>query len=234
VVSVAPEDFFPPEAFQVEGVFQLPPLDKDRKRITFRKVTPVPLPECDLERYVNTHTQGRGKPGDGRIMMNADVYQALREEIFLNPKAEDGGYLLGIPYRQPGSPESEDDPEFRWLIEITDVIQAENAWGRPALLLFTGETWSKISRRIDKDYPDKKLVSWFHTHLFKASDEFGLTGLDQHLHRRFLTKPWQVAVLLNIDTTNDDREVRCFQRGPEGDLVECTFEVFDTKAEELH
>jgi hypothetical protein len=227
-VRTVPVDLFPPEAYKVEGVFRLPQLAKDRKRTQFRKVTPAPLPEHDPSSFGNTQTFGRGKQGNGGVLMHASVYKALREDIYLSSKNEDGGYLLGFPYRQPGSPESEDDPGFRWLLEITDVIQAEGAWGRPGLLLFTGDTWSRVNRRLDSEYPDKKLVSWFHTHLFKATDEYGLSGMDQDLHRRFLTRPWQVAVLLNIDA-GGEREVRCFQRGPHGDLEECTFEVLDSK-----
>ncbi len=230
-VRTVPVDLFPPEAYQVEGVFRLPQLAGDRERTKFRKVTPAPLPERDPSGFGNTQTFGRGRQGNGGVLMHAGVYKALREDIYLSPKNEDGGYLLGFPYRQLGSPESEDDPEFRWLLEITDVIQAEGAWGSPGLLLFTGDTWSRVSRRLDREYPDKKLVSWFHTHLFKATDEYGLSGMDQDLHRRFLTRSWQVAVLLNIDT-NGEREVRCFQRGPHGDLEECFFEVLDAKDSE--
>jgi hypothetical protein len=50
--------------------------------------------------------------------------------------------------------------------------------------------------------------------------------MDQDLHRRYLTKPWQVAVLLNVDAEGH-RTVRCYQRGPAGDLVECEFGVID-------
>jgi hypothetical protein len=230
-VRTVPQELFPPEAYQVAGVFRLPQLTQDRERILFRKVQPPPLSERTAAYYGHSRTHGRGKRGEGLIFMHVNVYQELREGIALSAKVEDGGYLLGIPYRQSGSPENEDDSGFRWLVEMTDVVKAEGAWGRAASLLFTGETWSQISRRIDRDYADKKLVSWFHTHLFKATDDFGLSGLDQDLHRRFLTKPWQVAVLLNIDS-HGEREIRCFQRGPEGDLVECTFEVFDTRPEE--
>jgi hypothetical protein len=131
----------------------------------------------------------------------------------------------------PEGPEDEDNSEFSWLIEITDVIQAENTWGNPIWLLFTGDSWSRAKRRIDQDFPGKKLVAWFHTHLFRATDSFGLSGRDEELHRLFLTKPWQVAVLLNIDS-NGDREVRCFQKDPKGDLVECIFEVFEDQGNE--
>jgi hypothetical protein len=84
-----------------------------------------------------------------------------------------------------------------------------------------------MTRLRDREHPDKKLVGWFHTHLFKASEDFGLSGLDQDLHRRFLTKAWQIAVLINIDAEGQ-RIVRCFQRGAEGDLVESYFQLIDS------
>jgi len=224
-VSTVSPDLFPTEAYQMEGVFQLPPLAKDRKRIQFRRVAPSPLPERDISSFGNTQTHGRGDPGNGIVLMHERVFQALQKEIQLSARAEEGGFLVGFPYRQPGSPENEDDPEFRWILEITDVVQAESAWGRPLMILFTGDTWSHITRRIDREFPGKRLVSWFHTHLFKAAIDFGLSGMDQDMHRRFFTRPWQTAVLINIDTSSSNREIRCFRQGPEEDLAECTFDV---------
>lgn len=79
------------------------------------------------------------------------------------------------------------------------------------------------------DYPARKLVGWFHTHLFPATDTFGLSGLDQEMHAWYLPRPWQVAVLLNFER-DADRTVRCYQRGPEGKLVETPFFVFAPEA----
>ena len=157
--------------------------------------------------------------------MRPQVYRDLLE-ISLSEKVEDGGYLLGVPYRTLRSPESEEDPKFKWAIEITDIIRAKGTYSSAAMLLFTGDSWSQMRRTVERDYPDRKLVSWFHTHLFAASDSFGLSGLDLDLHRQFFPKPWQVAILINIDG-NSKREVRCFQKGPNVDLVECKFEVLE-------
>lgn len=227
----APLDLFPPEAYKVEGVFRLPPLEKGRERTKFRKVEPPPLPQRDLSSFGQKRRHGRGKEGKGTILMHEAVYRALSQDLYLSSKKEDGGYLVGYPFRQPGSPEKEEDPEFCWHLEITDAVQVEGAWGRAGLLMFTGDSWSRVNRRLDREYPDKKLIGWFHTHLFKATDEFGLSGLDQDLHRRFLTRPWQVAVLINIDI-DGSREVRCFQRGLDGNLEECLFEVLEAEKTE--
>lgn len=223
-VRHASPDLFPPEAYAVEGVFQLPPLEDDRPRTIFRKLPSDPLIERDLASFGSTVTVGRGAVGQGHVVLHAKVLDLLQHHLPLSDAVEDGGYLLGVPYRQPGSPNNEEDSAFRWLVEITDVLPAQGAWGSRALLLFTGDTWSQMARTRDRDFPDKKLIAWFHTHLFPASDEFGLSGLDQDLHRRYLTRPWQVAILINLDASGG-REVRCFQRGPEGDLVESTFQV---------
>jgi hypothetical protein len=207
----------------VEGVFQLPQLAEDRARTVFRRVAPEPLAERDPAMLPPTQALGNGGPGPGRVLLHREVYEALRAGLELSADTEDGGYLLGVPYRQPGSPADDTDLDFRWWLEVSDVVMAESAWAQAALLLFTGETWSRIARRLDRE-PDKKLVAWFHTHLFEATDTFGLSGMDLDLHRRYLTKPWQVAVLLNV-AADGARTIRCYQRGPEGDLVECPFEV---------
>lgn len=227
VVKTISADLFPAEAYEVEGVFKLPALSRDRERTIFTKVPSVPLAARGAQDYSRLRRQGTGEEGNGLILMHDVAYRALHSEIELSTKVENGGYLLGVPFRQPSSPEGEDEADFRWLLEVTDVVPAEAAWGKRGSLLFTGETWSRMTRLRDREHPDKKLVGWFHTHLFAASEDFGLSGLDQDLHRRFLTKAWQIAALINIDAEGR-RVVRCFQRGAEGDLVECPFELIDS------
>jgi len=216
-------DLFPEDAYEVEGVFQLPKREPARRRLVFNKVAAPPLPTISRTELGEGTILGRGKKGRGRILVRQNVYDQLME-MELSDKVENGGYLLGLPFRTPRSPKNEDDPKFKWTVEITDLLAAQGAHGTPGLLLFNGDVWSQMRRTASRDLPDKKLVSWFHTHLFAASDDFGLSGLDQELHRQFFSRPWQVAVLVNIDSQGG-REVRCFQRGAKGDLEECKFEL---------
>jgi hypothetical protein len=157
--------------------------------------------------------------------MPGHIYEELRRGLRLSHACEEGGYLLGDVCRQPGSPADEDDPAFRWLVEITDLLMAEGTRGSAARLLFTGDSWSMACRHRDRGGAGRKLVGWFHTHLFPAGDSFGLSGLDQEMHAWYLPRPWQVALLLNLEGEGD-RTVRCYQRGPERELVETSFEVF--------
>jgi hypothetical protein len=225
VVRTLSSDIFPAEAYEVEGVFKLPALARDRERTVFTRVSSVPLAVRDVDSYRVLSTQGSGVDGNGVVLMRDEVYRALDSEIELSAKVENGGYLLGEAFRQRASPAAEEDEGFRWLLEITDVVPAEAAWGKRGSLLFTGETWSRMTRLRVREHPDKKLVGWFHTHLFKASEDFGLSGMDQELHRRFLTKPWQIALLVNIDPQDGKRTVRCYQRGAENDLIESPFQI---------
>lgn len=127
------------------------------------------------------------------------LYDDLRLHLLVSERNEEGGYALGNVYRQPGSPEDEKDPAFRWVVEVTNLVMAEGTIGTPIWLLFTGDTWSRISRRRDRDFAERKLAGWFHTHVFPASDSFGLSGMDQEMHAWYLTRPWQVAILLNLE-----------------------------------
>jgi len=57
---------------------------------------------------------------------------------------------------------------------------------------FTHETWNEINAVKDNQYPDLKIVGWYHSH-----PGFGLflSGHDLFIHRNFFSAPWQVAVV---------------------------------------
>ena len=215
LVALGREDeglLVPADQSQVmEDVFEIPKLKRDRTRIAFNKIREESLPAYLPGSFIDIQVKGRGKPPDNRIVMNRRIYDQLNFTLKLSQTEENGGYLIGNVYRNPDSPEDEDHPDFKWLVDITTIVPAEGTFGNSLLLLFTSETWSRLNQRIDQEFPNQKLIGWYHTHLFPASDSFGLSELDQVLHRQFFTKPWQVALLLNIET-NDQRELRSFQR----------------------
>nr|VFJ50717.1 MAG: hypothetical protein BECKFM1743C_GA0114222_100886 [Candidatus Kentron sp. FM]VFJ50749.1 MAG: hypothetical protein BECKFM1743A_GA0114220_100876 [Candidatus Kentron sp. FM]VFK08750.1 MAG: hypothetical protein BECKFM1743B_GA0114221_100806 [Candidatus Kentron sp. FM] len=217
-------DIFPEDAYKVEGVFRLPPRVGNEPRIAFKAVAEPPFPERKPDEFPIAAAHGKGEPMGGRVVIPESLHAQLHSQLTLSHRNEEGGYLLGNVYRQPGSPENEDDPDYRWVVEITDLLMAEDTLGTAATLLFTGDSWSKISRRRDRDHAGRKLVGWFHTHLFPATDDFGLSGIDQDMHAWYLPKPWQIAILLNLED-DGTRTVRCYQRGKTGDLVECRFGI---------
>ncbi|HLN29241.1 MAG TPA: hypothetical protein VK395_15945 [Gemmataceae bacterium] len=215
----------PAQAYQAEGVFRLPPPVSSEPSIAFRPVVEPPFPERDPATFGPLQVHGKGEHQSGRVFLPAIMYADFRQNWTFSSLHEEGGYILGNVYRQPGSSEREDRPGFRWLIECTDLLKAEGTVGSPDRLLFTGDAWSKVSRRRDKDFAGRKLVGWYHTHLFAATDNFGLSGLDLNMHALYLPKSWQVALLLNLEAGNV-RTVRCYQRNSDGELVETPFGVF--------
>lgn len=219
------KEVLPEDAYKVEGVFRLPPRSVDEPRIRFTPVLEPPLPVRVPESFNIMESHGKGTSQVGQIFIPEHLYAELRHNLALSQKNEEGGYALGNVYRLPTTAEKEDAPNFRWLVEVTDLLMAEYTIGTPITLLFTGDTWSNVSKRRDRDFSNRKLIGWFHTHVFPATDTFGLSGLDQDMHAWYLPKPWQIAILLNIED-NAERTVRCYQRGTNGDLVETPFEVF--------
>lgn len=210
--------------YQLPDVFEIPKPSGNRPKISFNKLKSDSIAAYVPGHFPSAEQSGRGKSSSNRITLTQSLYDELCNTLPLSNTEENGGYLIGNVFRHPDSSPNEDDPQFGWLIEITMIVPAEQAFGNSLLLLFTGETWSRLNQRIDQEFPNQKLLGWYHTHLFAASDKFGLSELDQSLHKQFFTRPWQVALLLNIE--NNKRELRSFQRsGINHRLEETKFEI---------
>jgi hypothetical protein len=227
-VHKIPADLLPDEMYAIEGIFALPVRADDEPRIAFRKIIEPPFPEQGLAQPDQAVLYGQGEPQKGQVIIPQPIYDLWREHLELSQENEEGGYIVGRVYRQPGSPPQESDEEFRWIVEISDIFAAEGAIGTPVSLLFTHDTWSRGRIRRARDFPGRELVGWWHTHPFPASDAFGLSGWDQEKHARFFTRPYQVAILLNIEA-EEPRTVRCYQRDSNGLLVETPYLVMPSE-----
>lgn len=219
-----PADLLPDEMYDIEGIFALPVRAKDEPRIAFRKIADPPLPEKARPALAAVIPYGQGEAQKGEVIIPQHIYDLWRAQLAVSRTIEEGGYIVGDVFRQPGSTTQEEDGDFRWIVEVTDIFVAEGAIGTPVSLLFTHDTWSRGRIRRARDFAERELVGWWHTHPFPASDSFGLSGWDQEKHTRFFTRPYQVAILLNIEA-EDPRTVRCYQRGPDGLLVETPYLV---------
>jgi hypothetical protein len=207
----------PPET-PVDGVFPLPVPRGTGRRTTFQLVTthtyePRSLADMGPRRSFTPHLGGQH-----HIIWQPAAYRQLRETQYISPTVEVGGYLVGQVYQQA------DDPE-RLLVEVQQVLAAEGTRSSALLLLFTGDSWSGLRRYLART-PEQRLLGWWHTHLFPASDSFGLSGLDETLHRQFFPNPWHFAALLNV-SAEQGKVLRCYQNDTQGNLVECSFSVGD-------
>ena len=90
------------------------------------------------------------------------------------------GVLLGTGCRDDHGP----------YLLVEHAIPGTSAASRSTNVTFTADTWQQIQTVMDRDFPDKKMVGWYHTH-----PGFGifLSGMDLFICDNFFNLPWQVA-----------------------------------------
>src|SRR5215469_1170613 len=131
------------------------------------------------------------------VVMEAEVARKIRQHARSSMKAEVCGVLIG-------STEHE-----RMTVEA--CIQGNNAAQGGAHVTFTQDTWEHIYKIKDKEYPDQKIVGWYHSH-----PGFGvfLSEHDLFIQQNFFSNPQQVAWVYDPHTDEEG----CF--GWIGDKIE--------------
>ncbi len=117
--------------------------------------------------------------------MEQHAAQDLRHEL--------AGLLLGTVLEGDG----------QTLVRAEVAIPAQHIESRRGSVTFTHDTWAHLNKVKDRDYPDKRIIGWYHTH-----PSFGifLSEYDLFIQRNFFTAPWQVAYV----TDPVGRESGCF------------------------
>lgn len=107
----------------------------------------------------------------------AEVNSHAAEE----PEHEIGGILVGSVIEGP-----------RPVVLVEAVIRGHAMAHSRGSVTFTHETWNEINAVKDSQYPDLKIVGWYHSH-----PGFGLflSGHDLFIHQNFFNTPWQVAIV---------------------------------------
>lgn len=126
---------------------------------------------------------------DYRIAISKHAYETIYKHAKDNISVEICGVLIGDIFKDADGP----------YLEITDVIRGEHAENQAGEVKFTHETWSHINEVKDTDFPNKRIVGWYHSH-----PRFGifLSSQDMFIHKNFFSQPWQVAFV--IDPVSDD------------------------------
>ena len=78
-------DVLPDEAYDVEGVFRLPPRIRQEPRIQFRRVPAAPLDVIDLEAFTARRTLGKGTPQAGRILIPSATLRRATPPVDAEP-----------------------------------------------------------------------------------------------------------------------------------------------------
>jgi proteasome lid subunit RPN8/RPN11 len=116
----------------------------------------------------------REKPATVRI--SSDIAREIRQHARSNNKTEVCGVLIG--------------GESDGVTTIEACIAGVNAAQGGAHVTFTQDTWEHIYKIKDRDYPEERIVGWYHSH-----PGFGvfLSDHDTFIHKNFFSSPQQVA-----------------------------------------
>lgn len=110
------------------------------------------------------------------VVVDSEVVRKIRQHARSCNTTEVCGILIG------------QDRDHR--IEVAACIEGENAEGAGAHVTFTQSTWEHIYAVKDKQFPNERIVGWYHSH-----PGFGifLSEHDTFIHKNFFSSPGQVA-----------------------------------------
>ena len=116
----------------------------------------------------------RDKPAT--LRMSSEVAREIRQHARSNSATEVCGVLIG--------------GESEGVTIIEACIAGENAAQGGTHVTFTQDTWEHIYKIKDRDYPEERIVGWYHSH-----PGFGvfLSDHDTFIHKNFFSSPQQVA-----------------------------------------
>ena len=122
--------------------------------------------------------------GRRRLGFQAVARRSVLNDVYRHGHASSDvevcGVLVGDVYRDEAGP----------FLYVEAGIRGEHAGSQGAQVTFTPETWTHVQAEMEKRYPDKKVVGWYHTH-----PGFGifLSGMDLFIQENFFALPWQTA-----------------------------------------
>lgn len=148
------------------------------------------------------------------VVLPAALETSLLRDHPFSGQMEEGGFLAGTLYRNAGRADG-------YLLHVTAVIPAERTGASEIGFTFTGESFLRINEQLAARAHGVTLLGWYHTHLFPAAPETGLSSVDVDLHRSTFRRPWQVAALVTI--TSDGRVLTFYQGTDDDNLTRVAY-----------
>jgi proteasome lid subunit RPN8/RPN11 len=110
------------------------------------------------------------------VVVSSEVARGIRQHARSNMKTEVCGVLIG--------------GVKNGALHIDECIAGKDAAQAGTHVTFTQDTWEHIYKVKDADFPDERIVGWYHSH-----PGFGifLSDHDTFIHRNFFSAPEQVA-----------------------------------------
>jgi proteasome lid subunit RPN8/RPN11 len=118
----------------------------------------------------------KNKAAQPAVQIDAEVVRQMRQHARSQSKTEVCGVLIGS--------------ELKDTVAIEALIPGLKAAQAGTHVTFTQDTWEHVYKIKDRDYPDQRIVGWYHSH-----PGFGvfLSDHDTFIHKNFFSAPLQVA-----------------------------------------
>lgn len=141
------------------------------------------MSEDDLTIELHPTTLGPGAGGP-TVFVSAEALASMARHAAEDLERERGGILVGTA---AASAEGV-------LVSVEGMIPALHTDASRGSVTFTHDTWEQVNRDKDRDWPDRRIVGWYHTH-----PGFGLflSEYDRFIHRSFFDLPWQIALVID-------------------------------------
>ena len=121
-----------------------------------------------------------------KLQIDNEVTRCIRQHARAHMKTEVCGVLIGEAQGE--------------TINVQASIEASSAAQAGTHVTFTQDAWEEIYRVKDEQYPDHRIVGWYHSH-----PGFGvfLSEHDTFIHRNFFSSPNQVAWVYDPHTDEE-------------------------------
>ena len=138
-----------------------------------------------------------------KVVLPRALWRELCHTRRFSSAVEEGGFLLGRVFKEAGNGHAH-------ILELTAALEAEHTGASFLHFTFTGDSYRSRNLALRRSCPDIRVLGWYHTHLFPATDVMGLSSIDLRLHFGTFLQPWHLAGLINLD--GNHRTLRFYVR----------------------
>ena len=126
----------------------------------------------------------RERPTRRQVIYKQSVLNDIYGHGQAAPDVEVCGVLVGNVYKDAQGP----------FVFIEANIRGNFSAGKNAQVTFTAETWTHIQDVMDRQYPDLRILGWYHTH---PGHGIFLSDMDLFIHKNFFSLPWHLAFVFD-------------------------------------
>src|SRR6185295_2089449 len=150
--------------------------------LEFAKPAEKLIPSADPSKKVEA--KGVIQADDLHIFLAEKILTQVVDWSNTDLERELGGVFVGELYTWKGT---------HW-VDIVGYVRARLYENTAASFKFTHDCWESIKREAEKDWEDRILVGWHHTH---PGYGIFLSGYDQFIHKRFFDVPGMFALVVD-------------------------------------